>query len=447
MKITINSRGDTGGALWIALITCSVIGVVLTSYLSLIRAQNITTMRAHAWNDAMPVAEAGIEEAMTHINTNGSTNWAANGWTLANRVYTKSRDFTNYTWTTTISATNPPTIISTGRVATVVRGMFLAAANIGSVNTTNSTFRVVQVKTTRDGLFTKAMVAKNTINLNGNNIKTDSFDSTNPLYSTNGLYDPNVNKLKDNGDIATNSGIVNSIQVGNANIWGHASTGPGGSLSIGANGAVGDKAWNTGGNKGLKSGWFKDDMNVSFPDIAQPFNSGFTPASGTVNGTSYTYVLTSGNYLMSSLSMSGPNKMYISGNAVLVVTGSLSMAGQSSITIATNASLKIYMKGASASLGGNGILNPSGKADKFAFLGLPTNTSLSLSGNGGFTGVIYAPNADFSLNGGGNNNIDFIGASVTKTVTMNGHFNFHYDESLANGQWGRGYIVTGWDEI
>ncbi len=447
MKITINSRGNAGGALWIALITCSVIGVVLTSYLTLIRAQNITTMRAQAWNDAMPVAEAGIEEALTHINTNGSTNWAANGWTLSGSVYTKTRDFTNYTWTTTISATDPPTIISTGRVATVVNGMFLAAANIGGINTTNSTFRVVRVQTTRDGLFTKAMVAKNTIDMNGNNIKTDSFDSSNPLYSTNGMYDPNPNKVLDNGDIATNSGIINSISVGNADIWGHASTGPGGSLSIGSNGAVGSKAWVTGGNSGVQPGWFKDDMNVSFPDVVQPFTSGFTPGSGSVTGTNYTYLLTNGNYLMSSMSMSGQNKMYVSGDAVLVITGNMSMSGQSKIILATNASLKIYVKGASASLGGNGVANNTGKAEKFAFLGLPTNTSLSLGGNAAFNGVIYAPSADFTLGGGGNNTLDFVGSSVTKTVKMNGHFNFHYDENLKKSQWGRGYVVSGWDEI
>jgi hypothetical protein len=134
------------------------------------------------------------------------------------------------------------------------------------------------------------MVAKNTIDLNGNNILTDSFDSANPLYSTNGLYDPNPNKVRDNGDIAAHFGITNSINAGSANIWGRGATGPGGLVSVGPNGAVGSKAWNTGGNHGAEPGWVKDDMNVSFTDMVAPFTSGFTPSAGTVDGTTYTYV-------------------------------------------------------------------------------------------------------------------------------------------------------------
>ena len=84
---------------------------------------------------------------------------------------------------------------------------------------------------------------------------------------------------------------------------------------------------------------------------------------------------------------------------------------------------------------------------KFAFYGTDSCTSLSYSGNAAFTGVIYAPNADFSLGGGGNNTYDFVGASITKTVTMNGHFNFHYDESLDERDPGRGFIPISWNEV
>ncbi|MCI0538372.1 MAG: hypothetical protein L0Z50_24455 [Verrucomicrobiales bacterium] len=437
---------ETASAALIALVTISIIGFVLASYLTLIRAQNVSTMRAQAWNTALPMSEAGIEEALTHINTAGSTNWEGNGWTLSSGFYVKSRDFTNYSWIASISATDPPAIVSTGFVATVANGIF-ASVNMEAEPTTTYASRAVRVNTAKDGLFTKAMVAKNTIDLKGNNIQTDSFDSANPLYSTNGLYDPNPDKIKDNGDIATNSGIINSISVGNANIWGRASTGPGGSVSVGPNGAVGSKAWNMAGSNGVEPGWVKDDMNVSFPDITAPFAGGFTPMSGSIGATTYTYLLGTADYIMSNLNMSGGNEMYVNGHARLYVTTGIQISGNAKITIATNASLKIYMGGASASIGGNGVANHTGNAANFAFLGLPTHTSLSFSGNGAFTGVIYTPNADFTLGGGGNDIHDFIGSSVTKTVAMNGHFHFHYDENLANSQWSRGYIAVSWDEI
>jgi hypothetical protein len=132
---------------------------------------------------------------------------------------------------------------------------------------------------------------------------------------------------------------------------------------------------------------------------------------------------------------------------VLYVTGNFSMSGQSYFKISPGASLKLYVGGSSASLGGQGVLNEAGNAANFSYHGLPGNTSLSLSGNAAFTGTIYAPNADFSLGGGGNNNYDFVGASVTKTATMNGHFNFHYDENLARVGPAKDFIVTSWNEM
>jgi len=48
--------------------------------------------------------------------------------------------------------------------------------------------RGVRVTAVRSQLFVKGLVAKDSIDMNGNNIMTDSFDSTNPNYSTNGVY-------------------------------------------------------------------------------------------------------------------------------------------------------------------------------------------------------------------------------------------------------------------
>jgi len=96
-----------------------------------------------------------------------------------------------------------------------------------------------------------------------------------------------------------------------------------------------------------------------------------------------------------------------------------------------NAYLQIFMEGDTLSLSGGAVIdNASGHADRFYLFGLPTCTSISFGGNGNFYGAIYAPEADFSLGGGGSDTWDFVGASVTKTVTMNGHFYFHYDENL-----------------
>jgi hypothetical protein len=62
-------------------------------------------------------------------------------------------------------------------------------------------------------------------------------------------------------------------------------------------------------------------------------------------------------------------------------------------------------------------------------------------------GSIYAPQATFSLGGGGNNTYDFIGRCVTKSAKMNGHYNFHFDEALKYEAVPTGYIACAWDEL
>jgi len=185
---------------------------------------------------------------------------------------------------------------------------------------------------------------------------------------------------------------------------------------------------------------------VSFPDVTVPFTSGSAPSSGSVAGTNYTYVFGDGNYVISSLSLSGQNNVCVNGNATVYVTGGVSLSGNSFIYISTNSTLKLYVGGA-ASLAGNGVGNANASCTNFFFWGLNSCTSLSLSGNAAFTGVIYAPYAAFTLGGGGNDPYDFVGASLTDSVSLNGHYNFHYDESLANLNDNGMVVVTSWNEI
>lgn len=437
MKLSIQCRRqERGSVLFVTLVATILLCVALAGYLQLVRNQNYSVARSQAWNRAVPVLEAGIEEALAQIavGTDG-TSMTNNGWFLSGTNYIKSRDLgSGDRYETHISVSKPPVIESTGYVKIPLStGDFVA--------------RHVRVNTQGGSMFVKAMVARGQINLNGNNIQTDSFDSSNPLYSTNGQYI--ASRHRAGGDVATNSGLVNSLSVGNADIYGRVSTGPGGSVSIGSNGSVGDLSWHAGGSSGIQPGYSSDDMNVSFQDVNAPYIIGLPPAPGTVGGTNYNYVLNGGDYSMSSLSMSGNanNQMLVTGNARLYVQGNVSLAGSSSIVIAPGATLKMYVAGSSTSIGGNGIVNGNSSATNFSYYGLPSNTSVSFSGNAAFTGTIYAPEAALSLGGGGNNTYDFVGSSVSNTITMNGHFNFHYDELLSRLNSGGSYYVTAWNEF
>jgi hypothetical protein len=460
MKITTPHTRLQGSALLLALLTAFVICIALTTYLYLVSNQNRSVMRSLAWNSAIPVVEAGVEEALTQLNYTPVVNMEANGWSAlsADGFHHKINDLGNgFAYDVGVK---PPEVGGPDQPTIECIGYAPAPANIRGVYSspwgmilgglvpqftpdTPSAKRKVRVLAKRQTPVQYAMLAKEQIDLKGNNIGTDSFNSTNSLYSINGKYDKSVSR--DKGDVATNSGLIDSLAVGNANIRGHVWTGPGGSVAVGSNGAVGDKAWNS-TQTGVQSGWSSDDANVDIPDADLPADSSFITASGgkypPVTGPTYDFILTNGTYQASDFH----GKVLVTGNAVLLVTSSFNFSGSDGITINPGASLQVYVAPASASLGGNGVQN-SGDAMSFIYYGLKSNTSLSFGGNSSFTGVIYAPYADFKLGGSGNGDYDFVGASVTKTVSLTGHFHFHYDESLANRFPIKKYAVISWNEL
>jgi hypothetical protein len=425
---------ENGTILLIILVTMVIIGVTLGSYLLLVANQNLSVMRSEAWNSAIAVAEAGIEEAMAHLNTN-PTNRAVDGWEIEGQNVVKERKLGTSKYRVSISKDlEPPVITAEGFVQIPKTQEFISPP------------RTVRVTTTNDALFAKGMTAKGRIDLSGNKIRVDSFDSSDPAFSTDGLYDPTKNK--DGGDVATNSSVEDSLNIWNADILGRASTGPGGDVRLGSNGTVGSKAWHGSGQKGAEPGWTSDDMNVHFPDVKRPWNgTTFPPKPLSFGGTNYIYGLETGDYQLTELKLSGSEKVLITGHARLLITKELMISGNAAIYIASGASLQLFMEGEKANIQGTGIVNGTGNAAAFSYWGLNSNKDLTLGGNAAFVGTVYAPHAQLTLGGGGNNSYDFVGASVSNSVRLNGHFNFHYDEALK--RWGprRGYTITSWNEI
>ena len=429
-------RNIHGSSLLGSLIATAILSLALASYLSMSQRQSVSVARSQAWNAAIPIAEGGVEEALAQLNRGvgaGALNLAANGWEQkSSGTYgpQQRRYLGSSFYDVMIVQGAVPVIYSTGYVA----------APYGA----SPISRALEVTTSSNAsLFAVAMVAKDRVDFKGFNSATDSFDSANPDFNTNGRYDPA--KAKDNGDVASTFGLVN---VGNAKIKGKLQTGPSGSSDIGSNGSVGGVAWVDGGNTGIQPGWSANNFNADFPDVLEPFRSGFSPVSGTVNGTNYNYVLGTDNYLMTSLTLKAKETMYVNGNAALYVTGEVLMQGSgntsSQIIIGPSGSLTLYVGGASAVFT---QVNNQGNAKTFSYYGLPANTSVSFGGNAALIGTIYCPNADFTIGGGGNDVYDFEGSIMSKTIKMNGHYNFHFDENLARSGPSRGYLATSWKEL
>lgn len=582
MKTQITPRvRQQAASLATVLVLCAILSFSVVGYLALITQQSRQSARSQLWNLAIATSEAGVEEGLQQLNSS-SGNLSANGWAANGAIYTLTRTLPGgNSFTVTIDNSQPinPTITSRAliKLASLARNTppaFVATAGV-SLNTGETLTRAVRVRTSRSSLFLAAMVAKKGIDLKGNGVMTDSFDSGDQNKSTNGRYDPA--KAGDLGDVASNEGIVGVVSVQNANIYGRVHTGKGGTASIGSQGAVGSHAWQA-SNKGIQPGWATEDSNFTFPDTTAPYTTGLPTSAGDVatavgmvtntsfvngattlpttvpsgttmsavvtnsstitsstypgdltglttnttyttvttypgaqaglvtnyasfttvsaypgpqpglttnynkkkisgysyaTGFNYTYptlaysysvpaynynltqtstvyttnhydhVLQSGDYYAENLS----GTVYVAGQARLVLPDGLNMSGNDQFVVGPQGSISVYAGGSSITIGGNGVINPSGFAGNFIVYCAPSVTDFTLNGNGEFTGVLVAPNADIKMNGGGNSDEDFIGALMVNSVRMNGHFKFHYDEALARMPANGRFLITSWDEI
>lgn len=401
---------NAGSVLMVTLVTGVIIGIVLASYLVLVRHQNATVARSQAWNVALATAEAGVEEAFAQVNV-GMPKYRTNGaaWAVS-RTVGQGQYAVSYA---AYAADSAPIFYSTGRVTVPALGATLV--------------RVVRVKTTATPLFGAALVASGDVNMNGNNVATDSYNSTNAAY--HGAE----------GDVVSLYGLVN---VGNANIKGDLLLGADNTNSLGA-------ITNLIKNNGSISGAIANDFNMDFNPAGLPADWNTFGAPTKPGGASaYDYVPQyDGDYTLSSLSTS----LLITTNrhVRLLITGNVNLNGSPAITIEKGGSLTIYMAGQTFSMAGKGSLNtdPAAAPKDFMLVGIDGNKTISMSGNGTYTGTIYAPASDFILGGGGSDTIDFKGAVVVKSATMNGHMNFHFDEALPNVPIIRGYDAFAWEEL
>jgi hypothetical protein len=249
MKIRISQKREAGSMLLVTVVISAVIGLALASYLSLIQAQNLSVTRSQNWNSAIPVCESGIEEALAHLNSVGSGNRGTNGWTLANGTYNRTNTISSLRYEVTISPADPPVVTSTGYVP--------APLGQGEIA------RTVRVTTSKQSSGMRGLVAKGAITLGPGSV-VDSYDSRITVTYVAG-------SARSNAFV----GAVNGSISGGNIIKGDASTGPGYTISTTV----------TGGKS--------DDLSMSFPPVAQPFNGGFSPpANVSVTITNFTIAST-----------------------------------------------------------------------------------------------------------------------------------------------------------
>src|SRR5579859_6679034 len=89
MKIS-SSSNERGGVLVACLMVVVLLSLVLLATLNLVSTERRIVSRAQSWNAAIPMCEAGLEDAMAHLNYNGTTNLGSDGWTSTASNYWRS---------------------------------------------------------------------------------------------------------------------------------------------------------------------------------------------------------------------------------------------------------------------------------------------------------------------------------------------------------------------
>ncbi len=411
----------------------------------------------------MNAAETGLEQAMWGVNerlAGDADVWTEDGWTLLPggaarrtldlgtlgggatvrvKLYLSRADLSNDPFVLARSIVQPP------------RGAPIE--------------RWIEISLSRRSRFANGLVAKDSIRFSGSNASVDSYDSRKGGY--NDALAGGGNNRYARGSAGSASITVSSLTLGNSDIWGFAVIGSSdlSGLSVGPGGTVGP--FGTASGTVVRE-HVLTDFTAQFDDVPHPPTytglgaySITTISSATTLPRATDLPAADGKYYynVGSISLSGAasRKLTITNQVVLRTTGTtgtaISVSGNASIEIQSESllvkpSLEVFTE-ADVSISGNGAINPN-KPANFKLWGTraqsnPSPQSIRINGNGRLSAVVYAPNADIAMHGGGSVG-EVFGAMIGDTITVTGNSNFHYDEALADLDSGEPMGLRKWNE-
>jgi hypothetical protein len=472
MKTRLHS--ERGSILLVALMFAGIVALALTSYLQMTSMALDVSQRSFLANDSMNVTEAGLERALWSFNQANSSN--ANAWTDWSDGLTSNDKRRTFTYDNTSFSQN-----ATGTVRVYVKDynspgvpvpIAVAKATITPARGA-PIIKEVEVFLARRSFFSTGLVGKRGVRFNGNNTQVDSWVSgvdTNP--GTPIAYTTTVRRPY--GSVAALS-VTADVSVQNADIYGYVSVGSediDSHVSIGSQGIVSGSFAAAAGTRDTSR--IAGNFTADLPDVSIPAPTTFTTVSGQsvidggtypkaagngaiqdpINASDQTYYYKASSVDLDSAHGKTPALTIRTGcKVVFILQGGTGGSGTevvgtgntSILTIQSGATLAVYTAG-NVRLTGLGVANQNGSTTSFQVWGTnstPAGQTVQVSGNGGLTGIVYAPNATINVTGNG----DIKGAIIGDTITLNGNGNFHYDESLANFGGSNPFKVAKWREL
>jgi hypothetical protein len=412
---------ERGMVLITTLVIACLVGIVVGAVLIVAQQQNSFSARSRTWSSEIPIAEAGIEEAMAHLNTMPS-DLESNGWTKVSGKYVKTRTLGDGYFYASISPATLPTITSVG---------------YGRIpGQTNYTQRTVVVTTSRANAGGFQVAAKGVIKMSGGAF-IDSFDSSITNSSSNGVY--TSSRRLDTAMVGSLSSAKPAIDSSGLGIYGSVATGVGGTV----NATVGDGTW-VGTKTGVQTGHASDDFNMAIPNVTVPFNPAAVSSIPAVNEMDQ-FVFPTGDYATGTggkLTVPGGGAAIITGPGLvrIFVDSDFTISGSGYLKIMEGAQLELYLDG-KGTISGGGVMNDSLKAVNCAIYGTTNCTVMTYSGSAAFIGQVYTPQAAFTFSGSAGAS----GSFVANTISLSGSAGVHTDQALSRPT--GLYEVGSWSEL
>jgi cytoskeletal protein CcmA (bactofilin family) len=400
----MNNRG-------IALISVYMLIMVLTILGSSFIARTIQEQRTAEYfansTRAFWVAEAGLQQATRSFRNNDWNGWSAID-ASTRRLSRAVGNSGNYEVDVVGAGTNSVTITSVGFAPDALSPGFAQ--------------RTVSVLYSRSSsLFRHAAFGNTGVSLLGN-ARTNSYDSRIGPYGG-----ANINA---NGHVGTSNTVSGAITLtGSSRVNGDAETGPGGTVAMG---------WSC-----VVTGNLTNTVEEPASQINVPSElSGLSAGSAISLGGNSSQTLSSGNYRLPSISVTGNSRLTLDGDVNIYLTGSSALNVSGSGRLIINGTANIYIDG-NATVTGAGIVNNAQIPSDFMLYGTVTSNNITISGSGDVYGGIYAPSSNISVTG----NARLYGAAVGDTVSITGSSRISYDEALTGGASGGGdYVLRYWRE-
>lgn len=454
-------KSERGSLLIVAMLLSAIIGISLVSFLKLSQNASKLANRSFYQDAAQNLTDVGLEQVLWSLNN--TKDWTNGGFTAISGSPNQYRgtfptSSTYYALSGNVKGQVKVWVDDSGANPHAVSQ---ATITLGDGSTL---VKMAETYFKLNSYFSDGMVG-DTINFSGP-VTVDSWNSD-PNGNGSPILAYNSGIANDGGKVGATSVTDGALDTGQGKIKGYIAVGSADTsgIDMGKQGSVGTDAW-VDSNTGIQSGHATFDFTASFPDVPAPSTAAEVlttvvnvslPAAGDVRASDGKFY-----YQISAISMSGnTDTLTITDDVVITTTNTtgttVQMTGnQSGVVINSGGSLALYTSG-NVAITGKGIINGGGSSSDanqpidFQLYGTRTAAQTAISGyqtigikgNGYLSGVVYAPNADVTVNGNG----DVLGAVVGHTVTMTGNASFHYDESLANFGGSGLWKISKWREL